>query len=124
MHVGCVSLEEVHLPERGEVPHGFGLEGVAVVALQVSAVDAVLEGARVILLGLDDLAAELDALEALGREGVDVDGARVDEDADGVAVGGVRIGAVDIALEQLWVVALDVLRSDDDLDLRGEGLTV
>ena len=48
----------------------------------------------------------------------------MDEDADGVAVGGVRIGAVDIALEQFWVVALYVLRSDDDLDLRGKGLTV
>ena len=57
MHVGCVSLEEVHLPQRGEVPHGLGLEGVAVVALQVSAEDAVLEGTRVVLLGLDDLAA-------------------------------------------------------------------
>ena len=46
------------------------------------------------------------------------------EHADGVTVGGVRVGAVDVALEQFRVVALDVLRSDDDLDLRGAILTV
>jgi hypothetical protein len=41
----------------------------------------------------------------------------VDQDADGVRVGGVRVGAVDAAFEQFWVVLLDVLRRDDDLDL-------
>ena len=43
VHVGCVSLKQLHGSERGEVAHGFGLERVAVVALEVPAHDAVLE---------------------------------------------------------------------------------
>lgn len=74
MHVGCVSLQEVHLAERGEVAYGLGLECVAIVALEVPTENSVLKRAGVILLGFDDLTAELNALETLGWEGVDVDG--------------------------------------------------
>lgn len=99
MHVGCVSLQEVHLTERGEVTDGLRLECVSVVALEVPTENSVLERAGVVLLGFDDLAAEFNALKALGREGVDVDGTRVDKYADSVTVGGVRISAVNIAFE-------------------------
>ena len=117
VHVAGVSFEQVHGSEAGQVPDAFGLEGVAVVALEGPGEDSVLDGAGVVLLGLDDLAGELDAFEPLAEEVVDVDEARVDHHAHGVAVGGVGVVPVDVALQELGVVPFDVLGGDDDLDL-------
>lgn len=43
VHVGCVSLEQLHRSQRGKIAHGFRLESIPIVALQVATHDAVLE---------------------------------------------------------------------------------
>lgn len=48
----------------------------------------------------------------------------MNENADCVTVGCVRIRSIDISFEQFGVVAFDILRSDDDLDLSGARSTV
>lgn len=118
VHVGRVPLQSLDGTQADQILAALGLEGVAAVALDAAGHEPVLEASPVVLLRLDDLAGEFHPLEALvGVEAVDIDDAGVDQDADGVRVGGVRVGAVDAAFEQFWVVLLDVLGRDDDLDL-------
>lgn len=117
VHVGGIALEVLHGAERGQVSDGFRLERVSVIALEIATHDAVLKGAGVVLLRLDDLAAELHALEALRGEGVDVNRPRMHQNAHCVAIRGIGIRPVDVSFEQLGIVPLDVLRSNDNLDL-------
>lgn len=42
----------------------------------------------------------------------------MDENADCIAVGGIWVSTVDVSFEEFWVLLFDVLRGDDDFDLR------
>lgn len=124
MHVCCIPFEQLHGAQSGKVADGLRFEGVSVVALEVTRHQSIFEAACVVPLGFDDLAGEFYSFETFAGKGVDVDGARVDEYADCVAVGSVGVGTIDVAFEEFGVMSLDVLGCDDDFDLNRWEITV
>lgn len=99
MHVGSIPLQKLHWTKQGKVSNWFWLQGISIIAFEIAAHYAILKGPSIVLLWFDDLAAELNSFEPLGREGVDIDGSWMHQDADGITVGSVGVCAIDVSLE-------------------------
>lgn len=70
----------------------------------------ILDTSGIILVGFDHLASQFNPLVSLGREiVVDIDDAGVNQYANYIAIRGVRVSAVNVSLQQLGIVAFDVL---------------
>lgn len=113
-----------HRTQGGQVLYALWLQGISIVPFERSTQQSILDASCIIFFGFDDLAGEFYSLISFGREAIDVDGAGMDQDADGVAVGGVGISAIDISFEEFGVMFFDVLGSDDDFDLGHWGITL
>ncbi len=70
---------------------------------------SILDASGIILVGFDHLASQFNPLVSLAREIVDIDDAGVNQYANYIAIRGVRVSAVNVSLQQLGIVAFDVL---------------
>jgi hypothetical protein len=70
---------------------------------------SILDTSGIILVGFDHLASQFNPLVSLAREIVDIDDAGVNQYANYIAIRGVRVSAVNVSLQQLGIVAFDVL---------------
>jgi hypothetical protein len=70
---------------------------------------SILDTSDIILVGFDHLASQFNPLVSLGREIVDIGDAGVNQYANYIAIRGVRVSAVNVSLQQLGIVAFDVL---------------
>ena len=86
VHVGCISLEMFHRTQRSEVFYALRLERVAIVTFKSTTLKSILDTSCVIFFGLDHLASQFNPLIPLGRKIVDIDDARVNQDANYIAI--------------------------------------
>jgi hypothetical protein len=70
---------------------------------------SILDTSGIILVGFDHLASQFNTLVSLAREIVDIGDAGVNQYANYIAIRGVRVSAVNVSLQQLGIVAFDVL---------------
>ena len=70
---------------------------------------SILDASGIILVGFDHLASQFNPLVSLAREIVDIGDAGVNQYANYIAIRGVRVSAVNVSLQQLGIVAFDVL---------------
>ena len=118
MHISGISLQGLNGAQADQILSSLRFERIPTIALNAAAHKSIFKATRVVLLRLDHLARQFDALEPfVGVEAVDIDDAGVHQDAHGVTVGSIGVGSIDTPLQQFRVMLFDVFRSDDDFDL-------
>jgi len=70
---------------------------------------SILDTSRVIFFGLDHFASQFNPLIPLGRKIVDIDDARVNQDANYIAIRRVWVSTVNISLQEFGIMSFDVL---------------
>ena len=108
MHVGSVFFKHLNRAQRCEVLYAFRFEGVAIVSLKRAGSEVIFCDACIIFLWLYHFTGQFNAFILLVLESVDVDHSIMDQHANCIAVGCVRVGAINISFKNFWVFFADI----------------